>query len=178
MGFVSWLGGGRTVDLKIGDAAPGFELSDQNGATHRLECYRGRWLVLYFYPRDDTPGCTREACEFRDDLPALRDLQATLLGVSTDAPASHRKFAAKYRLSFPLLSDPHGRVVAAYGSLFTLGPLRFARRHSFIIDPAGKLAEIYRHVDPATHSMRVRDDLRALLGADAGDGGNPLGQER
>ena len=148
--------------LKVGDPAPGFTLEDQDGSQRALEDYRGRWVVLYFYPRDDTPGCTTEACRFRDDVHRLRDLGVTVLGVSLDDTVSHQAFAEKYHLPFPLLSDPKGRVAKAYGSLFGLGPLRFARRHTFLIDPQGRIAKIYRDVDPKTHSEEVIADLKAL----------------
>lgn len=157
-----WLSGARAADLQVGQPAPGFELLDQNGKTQRLVDYRGRWLVMYFYPKNDTPGCTKEACEFRDDILMFRRMGVALLGVSTDDLASHQAFAAKYQLPFPLLSDAKGEVAAAYGALFGLGPVRFARRHSFIIDTEGRLAKIYRDVDPKQHSDEVIQDLKAL----------------
>src|SRR5574340_916236 len=100
-----------------GSMAPDFALQDQNGQMHRLGDYAGRWLVLYFYPRDDTPGCTREACRFRDDIGTLGKLDAVVVGVSVDDTRSHADFSRKYGLPFPLLSDPDGRVARAYGSL-------------------------------------------------------------
>jgi len=148
--------------LKTGEQAPGFELRDQNGQTHRLQDYTGRWLVLYFYPKDDTPGCTTEACEFRDDVPQFNRMGVVLLGVSLDDSDSHRAFAEKYHLSFPLLSDRGGRVSEAYGSLLSLGPLKFAKRHSFIIDREGRLAKVYRDVSPKTHSDQIIADLKSL----------------
>lgn len=152
----------RAADLAPGASAPAFELVDQNGRVQRLEDYRGRWVVLYFYPKNDTPGCTTEACAFRDDILELQALGAKLLGVSLDDAASHARFAEKYGLPFPLLADVGGTVAQAYGSLFSLGPLRFAKRHTFIVDPEGRLARIYRDVDPALHSDQVIADLRAL----------------
>jgi peroxiredoxin Q/BCP len=156
----SWLGVAAAV--KVGDAAPEFELRDQDGQLHRLGDYEGRWLVLYFYPKDDTPGCTTEACEFRDDVYQLKKMDVALLGVSLDSTESHRKFAQKYHLPFPLLADVDGRVADAYGSLFSLGPLKFAKRHSFIIDPQGRLARVYRDVNPKTHSDQVVTALRNM----------------
>jgi peroxiredoxin Q/BCP len=155
-------GGTSTPELRTGAAAPAFALPDQQGRVHRLADYQGRWLVLYFYPRDATPGCTKEACGFRDGYPLLQRLQVALLGVSTDHPASHQAFADRYRLPFPLLADVDGQVSQAYGTLFRLGPLRFSRRHSFIIDPEGRMARIYRAVSPGGHSAAVVRDLRAL----------------
>lgn len=157
-----WLSGARAADLQPGQPAPGFELLDQNGNTQRLVDYQGRWLVMYFYPKDDTPGCTKEACTFRDDILVFRRMGVSLLGVSTDDVASHQSFVEKYHLPFPLLSDPKGQVAAAYGALFSLGPLRFARRQSFIIDTQGRLARIYRDVDPKRHSEQVIQDLKTL----------------
>ena len=142
--------------------APDFSLRDQNGERHTLSAYRGHWVVLYFYPKDDTPGCTREACQFRDDFLTLRKLGAVVLGVSIDSPESHAKFAGKYGLPFPLLSDTDGHVAKQYDALWSLAFLRYARRHTFIIEPQGKIAKIYRTVQPATHSREVIGDLQAL----------------
>ena len=155
LGLFGLSGKGRAGELAVGDAAPVFELVDQNGETRRLTDYRGQWVVLYFYPKDDTPGCTTEACNFRDDAPRLRQLGAQVLGVSLDSPASHAEFAQEYHLPFPLLADGAGEVARSYGAYFGLGPLRFARRHTVIIDPQGRIARIYRKVKPATHSDEV-----------------------
>jgi peroxiredoxin Q/BCP len=152
----------QAEELKSGDPAPAFELRDQHGKLHKLSDYQGQWLVLYFYPRDDTPGCTSEACEFRDDYVILQGMHVRLLGVSLDDVKSHKEFAEKYHLPFPLLSDKTGEVARAYGALWKLGPIRFARRHSFIIDPQGHLAKIYRSVAPKTHSDQVIQDLENL----------------
>lgn len=145
-----------------GSAAPDFALLDQNGQTHRLGDYAGRWLVLYFYPKDDTPGCTKEACRFRDDIGVLGNLNAAVVGVSVDDTRSHAGFARKYQLPFPLLSDPDGHTAAAYGSLLNLGLLRLARRHTFIIAPDGRIAARFDKVDPAHHAEEVARVLRAL----------------
>src|SRR4030067_352135 len=104
-------------------AAPKFPLLDQEAKTHTLANYRGRWVVLYFYPNDDTPGCTTEACNFRDNLPALRALNVQILGISMDDTKSHARFAEKYRLPFPLLADTEGDVTRAYGALWSMGPI-------------------------------------------------------
>jgi len=151
-----------------GSAAPDFELPDQNGQVHRLGDYAGRWLVLYFYPKDDTPGCTQEACRFRDDIGVLDDLNAAVAGVSVDDTKSHAEFARKYELPFPLLSDPDGKTAAAYGSLLNLGVIRFARRHTFIIAPDGRIAARFDKVDSARHAQEVARTLRALQHAGGG----------
>jgi peroxiredoxin Q/BCP len=161
--MLAWLHAVNAADLAVGEAAPDFALRDQHGAWHRLADYQGGWLVMYFYPKDDTPGCTTEACEFRDDVLAFKKMGVALLGVSLDDIASHREFAEKYHLPFPLLSDADGRVAKSYGALFSLGPLKFAKRHSFIIDQQGKMAKIYRDVDPKRHSKQLIADLEALL---------------
>jgi peroxiredoxin Q/BCP len=159
--------GASANDLASGAVAPGFRLLDQYGKPHSLADYRGRWVVLYFYPKDDTPGCTKEACAFRDDFRQLKEMHVALLGVSLDSVESHRDFAEKYSLPFPLLADPGAEVAGAYGALWSLGPIRFARRHSFIIDPEGRIARIYRSVTPGSHSDEIIQDL-AGLGAGGG----------
>jgi peroxiredoxin Q/BCP len=155
-------------ELKPGDSAPSFELLDQYSKVHSLSDYRGQWLVVYFYPRDDTPGCTTEACEFRDDVVILKRMGVALLGVSTDDVESHQEFAGKYHLPFALLSDARGEVARRYGALMSLGPLKFAKRHTFIIDPDGRIAKIYRKVRPSEHSERVIADLERLRAAQTG----------
>src|SRR5512143_1181659 len=145
-----------------GSAAPDFALQDQNGQIHRLGDYAGRWLVLYFYPKDDTPGCTKEACRFRDDIGVLGNLNAAVVGVSVDDTRSHAGFSRKYQLPFPLLSDPDRYTAAAYDSLLNLGLVRFARRHTFIIAPDGRIAARFDKVDPARHAEDVARTLRAL----------------
>lgn len=145
-----------------GSAAPDFALQDQNGQTHRLSDYAGRWLVLYFYPKDATPVCTQEACRFRDDIGVLGNLNATVTGVSVDDTRSHADFSRKFQLPFPLLSDPDGHTAAAYDSLLNLGLIRFARRHTFIIAPDGRIAARFDKVDPATHAKEVAHTLRTL----------------
>ncbi len=149
----------QSKELAVGDIAPAFSLFDQYGQQHGLSDYQGRWLVLYFYPKDDTPGCTAQACAFRDDFRQLQRMQVTVLGISLDSVSSHQVFADKYGLPFPLLSDAKGQVAAAYGALWKLGPIKFARRHSFIIDPEGRIARIFRSVKPARNS----DDIIAEL---------------
>lgn len=150
--------------MTVGDIAPDFSLRDQSGTTRSLAAYRGKWVVLYFYPKDDTPGCTTEACQFRDDYFQAKKLGAEILGVSIDNTDSHAAFAKKYSLPFPLLADRDGVVAKQYDSLFGIWPLRFARRHTFLIDPQGKIAKIYRSVNPKTHSREVIGGLRVLQG--------------
>jgi len=164
LGLFGLSGKGRTGELAVGDAAPAFALVDQDGETRRLADYRGQWVVLYFYPRDDTPGCTTEACSFRDDVPRLRQLGAQVLGVSLDSRASHAEFAQAHHLPFPLLADAGGEVAKAYGAHFGMGPIRFAKRHTVIIDPAGRIARIYRKVKPASHSDQVVAAVAELQG--------------
>ena len=158
----------QAAELSIGVTAPAFALKDQANKIHELADYRGRWVVLYFYPKDDTPGCTTEACKFRDDLGTLRALNVQVLGVSMDDTQSHARFAEKYRLPFPLLADTDGAATRAYGALWSLGPIKFAKRHSFIIDPEGRITRIYRDVKPETHSRELQQDLKALQKRPAG----------
>ncbi len=150
------------AELSAGDAAPAFALADQNGQLQRLEDYRGRWLVLYFYPKDDTPGCTKEACSLRDEFAVFREREVAVLGMSLDDTGSHHAFARKYRLPFPLLSDVGGEVAKAYGSLGGFGPIRYAKRHTFIIDPQGRIARVWRKVSPARHADELLNALTAL----------------
>ncbi len=150
------------VVLKEGDAAPDFELIDQYRNVHKLSDYAGKWVVLYFYPKNGTPGCTTEACNFRDDIFKIRALNAEVLGVSLDSTESHASFAEKHGLPFPLLSDAGKEVTGKYGTLMSIGPIKTAKRHTFIIDPEGRLAKIYRRVDPDTHSAEVIADLTDL----------------
>ena len=151
------------ADFSVGDPAPDFRLQDQEGAWHALEQYRGQWVVLYFYPKDDTPGCTKEACAFRDNIFAFEDIGAVILGVSLDDVASHEAFAEKYSLPFSLLSDADAQAATDYGVLRTMGSFRFAQRQSFIIDPDGNVAKHYAEVDAANHSKRVLADLKILM---------------
>jgi thioredoxin-dependent peroxiredoxin len=162
-GFLATMGlATQAEELTPGTPAPAFELKDQEGKTHRLEDYRGRWVVLYFYPKDDTPGCTTEACNFRDDLPKLRAIGVQIIGVSVDNTASHAQFAKKFSLPFPLLADDNGAVAKSYGSLWSIGPVKFAKRHTFIIDPQGKIARVYRDVKPEEHSRQIMQDVKQL----------------
>jgi len=148
--------------LKVGEPAPDFALPDQEGKTRSLAGFRGKWLVLYFYPRDDTPGCTRQACAFRDDWSRLAALGAQVVGVSVNDVESHLDFAKEHRLPFPLLADAGGAVAARYGSLRDLGLIKFARRNTFLIDPQGRIAQDYLSVNASRNSQEVIEDLQRL----------------
>lgn len=146
----------------VGQAAPDFELPDQQGQLRRLASWRGKWLVLYFYPKNDTPGCTEEACTFRDDWLQLSDLGAEVVGISVDSMASHQAFTQKYKLPFPLLADTQGDVAQRYGAISDWKLFKFAKRYTFLIDPQGRIAKVYRSVDTSRHSAEIVADLRAL----------------
>jgi peroxiredoxin Q/BCP len=143
-----------------GASAPAFSLADQSGKPRSLAEFRGKWVVLYFYPKDDTPGCTEEACKFRDDIFVLEQMGAQVIGVSLDDVASHAQFAKKYSLPFPLLADPSGAVTRSYGALAQGS--RYAQRYTFLIDPAGKVAKVYTSVETSRHSAEVIADLKRL----------------
>lgn len=147
---------------KVGAAAPDFDLPDQNGERHTLKEYAGKWLVLYFYPKDDTPGCTQEACAFRDDLHKLTALGAQVVGISVDDSESHAEFAKKYHLPFPLLADSSADVAARYGALMNLGLFKVARRYTFLIDPQGKVAKVYLKVETSRHSTEIIEELKKI----------------
>lgn len=149
------------MNLKI---APDFTLIDQDGKPHSLSEYRGKWVILYFYPKDDTPGCTTEACKFRDSFHELAKMGIVILGISKDSVASHKKFATKYDLNFPLLSDPDHKIIEEYsawgekkfmGRLF-LGILRM----TYVIDPSGHIAKTYEKVNPTIHAGEIIDFLK------------------
>ena len=146
--------------LKVGDKAPNFSLQDQNTITHALSDYEGQWVVLYFYPKDDTPGCTTQACDFRDAVKRIIASKSVVFGLSLDSVASHKLFAEKYNLPFSLLADEKGEVSELYDSLRKL--LSYAKRNTFMVDPKGNIAKIYLSVDPKTHSEMVLSDLSNL----------------
>lgn len=148
--------------LQAGTPAPHFSLPDADGKTRQLSDWRGQWLILYFYPRDHTPGCTNEAVQFRDALPQFAALKAQVAGVSLDDSASHRRFATDLRLPFTLLADTDGRVAQNYGALFNMGLMKFAKRHTILIDPDGRIAKIYRDVNTDTHAAQLLSDLKEL----------------
>lgn len=146
----------------VGEKAPSFMLPDANNKTYQLSDFAGQWLVLYFYPKDDTPGCTKEACHFRDDHQDFSAIGASVIGISADTRASHDAFTKKYNLPFPLLSDPSGQVTASYGALLDLMFIKFAKRYTFLIDPNGNIAKVYLSVDPSNHSQEIMRDLKQL----------------
>lgn len=149
--------------VQVGKAAPAFTLEDQNGKTHSLKDYKGKKVLLYFYPKDDTPGCTTQACNFRDGYADFKKSGLVILGVSKDSVASHQKFANKYDLPFPLLADVDTKVAQAYGvwqqkKLYGREYMGMVRS-SFLIDENGKIAKIYDKVKPAVHADEVASDL-------------------
>jgi thioredoxin-dependent peroxiredoxin len=150
----------------VGTAAPSFRLQDQDGKWHALDDYRGKWVALYFYPKDATPGCTTQACEFRDNVFAFDKEDAVILGVSVDDVASHKAFAKEHGLPFTLLADPDKSVTKRYGVLKTyMGVMEMARRDTFLIDPQGRIAKHYESVNPEGHSKVVLADIKTLKGA-------------
>jgi len=154
------------MTIESGIQAPDFSLPDENNIIRRLSEYRGRPVVLYFYPKDDTPGCTTEACNFRDDYSAYMNANLVLLGVSPDSPQSHAKFKEKYSLPFPLLSDKGHKVCDIYG---VWGPKKFmgrtydgVLRTTFLIDSNGNIAQVFENVRPAAHSIEVLEAVKKL----------------
>ncbi|MFZ2621080.1 MAG: thioredoxin-dependent thiol peroxidase [Minisyncoccia bacterium] len=152
--------------LKEGILAPDFEAIDQDGKSHKLSDYKGQWVLLYFYPKDDTPGCTKEACGIRDVMPNFKRLKLKVFGVSKDDEKSHKKFAEKYDLPFTLLSDPDKKIMIKYD---VWGKKKFMGREymgtfrtSFLIDSNGKIAKVYEKVNPETHADQVLEDLKKL----------------
>jgi peroxiredoxin Q/BCP len=145
--------------------AQDFSLPDQDGKLHKLSDYLGKWVVLYFYPKDDTPGCTKEACNFRDSFHQIEAKNAIILGVSKDSVKSHKKFAEKYELNFPLLSDESKEVIQKYDAW---GKKKFMGkefdgilRKTYLIDPKGEISKVYDNVNPTIHSSQILDDLQS-----------------
>ena len=151
----------RSATPAEGSVAPEFTLPSQEGSSVSLKDYRGKWVVLYFYPKDQTPGCSREAHNFQVDQPKYSEHNAVVLGVSVDSVDSHKKFCAKEGLNFKLLADTDHKVSDAYGSLTNLGLVKFAARHTFLIKPDGKVAKTYTSVNPLKHSAEVLAELDA-----------------
>lgn len=152
--------------------APDFTLNDQQGKPHTLSSYRGKWALLFFYPKDDTPGCTKEACGIRDQYDAFQIANIEVFGINTDSSKKHDKFISKYQLPFTLLADEEKLVVQSYD---VWGPKKFmgreflgTKRISFLIDPHGKIAKIYLDVAPADHASEVLEDQQSLLPAETG----------
>jgi len=150
--------------------APDFSLIDQEGIVHSLKDYAGKWLVLYFYPKDNTSGCTTEACNFRDERDAIAEFgKAEIVGISKDSVASHKKFADKHGLNFSILSDPDHTTIEAYGSWGTrkfMGrEYQGTFRNTFVITPTGEIAKKYENVDPKKHAAEIIKDLQSLQAA-------------
>ena len=152
--------------ITINQVAPAFTLPDHTGTQRSLADWAGQWVLLYFYPKDDTPGCTTEACTLRDHWPKFTDSQAVVVGISADSVKSHAKFVAKYGLPFTLLADEDKAVCQAYG---VWGEKKFMgrtflgiKRNSYLMDPAGKVAKIYEQVKPAEHAAQVLADIQAM----------------
>lgn len=147
--------------------APNFSLQDQDGVTHSLRDYAGKWVVMYFYPKDNTPGCTTEACNFRDARDAIAEFgNAEIIGISKDSVTSHKRFAGKFGLNFTLLSDPNNEIIAAYGawqqkSMFGKKYMGI-RRMTVIIDPLGNIVKEYPKADPNKHASEIVSDLKSL----------------
>lgn len=152
---------------QVGKKAPSFSLPDQNGKKHKLSEYVGKWVLLYFYPKDDTPGCTKEACMLRDNFPSFKKLGITVFGVSADNEKSHKKFEEKYQLPFILLSDIDHKVAEKYGAWglkkFMGREYEGMHRVSFLINGEGKIAKVYEKVRPEVHAEEVLGDLKELM---------------
>jgi len=148
----------------VGSDAPSFNLQDQYGEWHALGDYRGQWLAVYFYPRDDTPGCTTEACNFRDNIYAFKAIGAAVVGISVDDVDSHKEFSDKYKLPFTILADEDGKTSSAYGVLKDYKLLKLASRQSFLVNPEGNIAKHYEDVDPDTHTDEVLADIKGFMG--------------
>lgn len=144
--------------------AKDFNLPDQTGTRHALRMYRGKWVVVYFYPKDDTPGCTIEACKFRDSLNELQKLGVVILGISKDSVASHKKFADKYHLNYPILSDESKETIREYGAWgvkkFMGRTFEGTLRKSFLIGPAGDIKKVYENVNPTVHAKQIVTDMK------------------
>jgi peroxiredoxin Q/BCP len=154
------------MPLASGIPAPDFELPDETNASRRLSSLRGKPVILYFYPKDDTPGCTKEACNFRDDYSAYEKEGVTILGVSPDTSRSHARFKTKFQLPFPLLADEDHKVCELYAAW---GPKKFMGREyegvlrtTYLIDAQGNIARVFENVRPAEHSAEVLDAIRSL----------------
>jgi peroxiredoxin Q/BCP len=152
--------------LKIGLKAPDFKLKDQENNTHSLSNYKGNWVVLYFYPKDNTPGCSKEACSFRDNLEELKKEEVVVLGVSADSVNSHQKFAEKYKLNFPILSDENKEIIKKYKAR---GKKKFMGktyegilRITYLINKQGKIFKVYPNVSPENHALEILKDIKNI----------------
>jgi len=154
------------MKMQINTLVPDFILPDQDGKEHRLSDYKGRWVLVYFYPKDDTPGCTKEACQIRDNFEDFKKSKIKVFGISADSIQSHKKFAEKYNLPFSVLADSDKKVIKLFG---VWGKKKFLgkeymgiKRTSFLINPEGKIAKIYENVKPDIHAKEVLDDIKDL----------------
>jgi len=153
------------ASLKVGDMAPAFELKDGEGNVHKLSDYKGKVVALYFYPKDDTPGCTAEACNLRDNYTMLQDSGIVILGVSYDDSTSHKEFSKKYDLPFPLLSDIDKEVSTAYGTKGGFTRLFMLQRKTFLIGKNGKIMHIFDDVETGNHTAQIMDVLAKIKNA-------------
>lgn len=147
------------MQLQIGEKAPQFSATDHNDALYSIDILKGSWVFLYFYPKDNTPGCTQEACSINDIFGELQNLGVVILGISGDSKESHQKFAEKYKLKFPLLVDTNKKIIHAYGA----NGLLFPKRVSFLIDTQGIIKKVYPAVDPQVHAQEVLADIKKLI---------------
>jgi peroxiredoxin Q/BCP len=161
VGFVTVYAADQTMPA-AGQVAPTFTLPSQDGSQIALDSFRGKWVVLYFYPKDMTQGCTIEAHNFQRDLSKYEAMDAVIVGVSVDTPDSHKQFCTKEGLTFRLLADPEHKVVDEYGSLGHFGTMTIAQRNTFLIDPQGKVVKVWTKVDPSHHSEEVLAELAEL----------------
>jgi peroxiredoxin Q/BCP len=152
-------------DVKINQKAPLFKLPDQDGKMHSLSAYRGKWVLVYFYPKDSTAGCTKEACGFSKLIPDFKKAKTAIFGISADSVDSHKKFANKHKLEFPLLSDIDRKTIETYGvwkqKKFMGREYMGIARTSFLVDPRGKVVKIYNDVKPAKHPQEVMNDIKS-----------------
>ena len=164
LGFMFNLRSAATEPPAAGQIAPAFRLRSQDGSAVSLEEFRGKWVLLYFYPKDNTPGCTIEAHNFQRDLPKYESLNTVVMGVSLDSEDSHRSFCTKQGLTFKLLSDNEKKVAAKYGSLKNMLGIKMSARNTFLIDPDGKIAKVWMGVSPSSHSAEVLEELQEREG--------------
>jgi thioredoxin-dependent peroxiredoxin len=147
--------------------APGFSLRDQNEQIHTFSEYSGKYLLIYFYPKDDTPGCTKEACNFRDGINELTKRGVEIVGISKDSVSSHKKFADKYKLNFTLLSDPEHQVIEAFGAWgikkFMGKEFQGVKRNTYLINPSGEIIKTYENVNPLSHFENILKDLEIII---------------
>jgi len=160
--FFFLITGTSIAEINTGQTAPNFNLQDQNGNWHTLDNYKGQWVVLFFYPKDQTPGCTTEACNFRDNIFEFQKLNTQILGVSLDDIESHQAFSEKYSLPYPILADVNKECATEYGVLGKFMMMTIAKRQSFLINPEGQIVKHYKKVDPDTHTKEVIIDLKQL----------------